>query len=291
MLSPCRSCLQPQPTTRSMQAAQHSPPTSPPAPSSSSRVVYSPGRLPPSPTAVRVSAGRVVPTTLDLVHPASQPIPGPSRVPDSPPMSSERAKLSQSSHRPLRLESFKSSPPVTPDRPHAHTPAKQQPDSADRSNAWMHPASADHSFESTRSGASGGSSAGRGSRVGVLGLISPRSLSSGQQHLGGKQQQKSARSPSSPQHANQHPTATSNGLLLHPRRGSSPLGRMPANVSRLSLASAAGPSHHQQDNHNARTSASRFLITVVPPLHLPHDPPHPRTPQACSGYGPPSQFR
>ena len=47
-------------------------------------------------------------------------------------------------------------------------------------------------------------------------------------------------------------------------------------------APAAGPSHSQ---------ASRFLLTVVPPMHLPHDPPHPRTSQACSGYGPPENFR
>ena len=39
------------------------------------------------------------------------------------------------------------------------------------------------------------------------------------------------------------------------------------------------------------TGASQFLLTVVPPMHLPHDPPHPRTSQACSGYGPPEYFR
>jgi len=77
-----------------------------------------------------------------------------------------------------------------------------------------------------------------------------------------------------------------------PRRGSSPSGTMP---SRLSLASApAGPS----SDHGPASARpfggggpSRFLLTVVPPLHLPHDPPHPRTSGACSGYGPPSQFR
>lgn len=39
------------------------------------------------------------------------------------------------------------------------------------------------------------------------------------------------------------------------------------------------------------SGASQFLLTVVPPMHLPHDPPHPRTSQACSGYGPPEYFR
>ncbi|GAA6003683.1 hypothetical protein JCM10207_003545 [Rhodosporidiobolus poonsookiae] len=38
-------------------------------------------------------------------------------------------------------------------------------------------------------------------------------------------------------------------------------------------------------------SSSRFLLTVVPPQHLPHDPPHPRTNPQCSGYGPPEHFR
>lgn len=39
------------------------------------------------------------------------------------------------------------------------------------------------------------------------------------------------------------------------------------------------------------TSSSRFLLTVVPPEHLPHDPPHPRANPQCSGYGPPEHFR
>lgn len=39
------------------------------------------------------------------------------------------------------------------------------------------------------------------------------------------------------------------------------------------------------------SGASQFLLTVVPPSHLPHDPPHPRTSNLCSGYGPPDKFR
>ncbi|GAA5970541.1 hypothetical protein JCM11641_007347 [Rhodosporidiobolus odoratus] len=38
-------------------------------------------------------------------------------------------------------------------------------------------------------------------------------------------------------------------------------------------------------------SSSRFLLTVIPPSHLPHDPPHPRTNPQCSGYGPPEHFK
>lgn len=37
--------------------------------------------------------------------------------------------------------------------------------------------------------------------------------------------------------------------------------------------------------------SSRFLLTVVPPMHLPHDPPHPRTNPQCTGYGPPEHFK
>ncbi|BGP27783.1 hypothetical protein JCM10295v2_006758 [Rhodotorula toruloides] len=38
-------------------------------------------------------------------------------------------------------------------------------------------------------------------------------------------------------------------------------------------------------------SSSRFLLAVVPPGHLPHDPPHPRSNPSASGYGPPEHFR
>ena len=38
-------------------------------------------------------------------------------------------------------------------------------------------------------------------------------------------------------------------------------------------------------------AASRYLVTVLPPSNLPHDPPHPRTSTLCSGYGPPAKFR
>jgi hypothetical protein len=37
--------------------------------------------------------------------------------------------------------------------------------------------------------------------------------------------------------------------------------------------------------------SSRYLLTVIPPSHLPHDPPHPRTNPQCSGYGPPEHFK
>lgn len=68
------------------------------------------------------------------------------------------------------------------------------------------------------------------------------------------------------------------------RRASSPIPRGPR---LFPLAqSTTGPLASADAN-----GASQFLLTVVPPMHLPHDPPHPRTSQACSGYGPPEYFR
>ncbi|GAA5823529.1 hypothetical protein JCM11251_000668 [Rhodosporidiobolus azoricus] len=53
----------------------------------------------------------------------------------------------------------------------------------------------------------------------------------------------------------------------------------------------AAPLVPSATNSPAMGSSSRFLLTVVPPSHLPHDPPHPRTNPLCSGYGPPEHFR
>lgn len=44
-------------------------------------------------------------------------------------------------------------------------------------------------------------------------------------------------------------------------------------------------------SRSPREAGSRYLLTVVPPAHLPHDPPHPRVSSACTGYGPPAAFR
>ncbi|KAK4057866.1 hypothetical protein OIO90_001085 [Microbotryomycetes sp. JL221] len=38
-------------------------------------------------------------------------------------------------------------------------------------------------------------------------------------------------------------------------------------------------------------SMPRYLLTVIPPSHLPHDPPHPKVNPNCSGYGPPEHFK
>ncbi|BGP11537.1 hypothetical protein OF846_004932 [Rhodotorula toruloides] len=64
-------------------------------------------------------------------------------------------------------------------------------------------------------------------------------------------------------------------------------GRRSEPVAPLAL-NGSGPSSAAQPPAGA---SSRFLLTVVPPGHLPHDPPHPRSNPSASGYGPPEHFR
>ncbi|KAL8290229.1 hypothetical protein RQP46_003168 [Phenoliferia psychrophenolica] len=65
----------------------------------------------------------------------------------------------------------------------------------------------------------------------------------------------------------------------------------PGGRARFSLPHPGGGGLVGGPSSTGGTGASQFLLTVVPPMHLPHDPPHPRTSQACSGYGPPEYFR
>lgn len=58
----------------------------------------------------------------------------------------------------------------------------------------------------------------------------------------------------------------------------------------LSTSSTKG-SRSNASKISGGTGPSQFLLTVVPPMHLPHDPPHPRTSSSCSGYGPQEHFR
>lgn len=77
-------------------------------------------------------------------------------------------------------------------------------------------------------------------------------------------------------------------------------GAKPARHIGLSYSTSTAPSVHQTPssmfnaggaNKSAAETGSRFLLTVVPPAHLPHDPPHPRANPQASGYGPPQHFR
>ncbi|GAA6054677.1 hypothetical protein JCM3770_006382 [Rhodotorula araucariae] len=74
------------------------------------------------------------------------------------------------------------------------------------------------------------------------------------------------------------------------RRAGSPF-RSAGGTSAAPLATASTSATTPAPTTSGMASSSRFLLTVVPPEHLPHDPPHPRTNPQCSGYGPPQHFR
>jgi hypothetical protein len=61
-----------------------------------------------------------------------------------------------------------------------------------------------------------------------------------------------------------------------------------ASLSNTRVSPSYGRQHPQMQQS---APPSRYLVTVLPPEQLPHDPPHPRTSTFCSGYGPPSKFR
>ncbi|GAA5927667.1 uncharacterized protein JCM15063_005960 [Sporobolomyces koalae] len=65
-------------------------------------------------------------------------------------------------------------------------------------------------------------------------------------------------------------------------------GTSPGRASRPEAGLAASSQHQPAQGLNG---SSRYLLTVIPPSHLPHDPPHPRTNPQCSGYGPPEHFK
>ncbi|GAA6062447.1 hypothetical protein JCM10212_003321 [Sporobolomyces blumeae] len=96
------------------------------------------------------------------------------------------------------------------------------------------------------------------------------------------------------------PPSTSSASLSNPRRHApAPLAFGAASTRRRVSPSAAsnrdghgpGPGGSASAGLAEPFPASRYLLTVVPPSHLPHDPPHPRTNPQCSGYGPPEHFR
>lgn len=73
---------------------------------------------------------------------------------------------------------------------------------------------------------------------------------------------------------------------------------------RLTSTLPYSPTPHQASFNSTGTSSSRsllqvpngvnpsrYLLTVIPPQCLPHDPPHPRISPTCTGYGPPHAFR
>ncbi|SCV70615.1 BQ2448_3377 [Microbotryum intermedium] len=67
---------------------------------------------------------------------------------------------------------------------------------------------------------------------------------------------------------------------------SPPAKRLPLRTSMIGQHATTGAMAS-----TSSSTGSRYLLTVIPPDHIPHDPPHPRTSQHCSGYGPPQHFK
>lgn len=68
-------------------------------------------------------------------------------------------------------------------------------------------------------------------------------------------------------------------------------GHSPAIRRSLGAAASSVHSPAAQSNGQGQTRPSNYLLTVVPPQHLPHDPPHPKTNPSSAAYGPPEHFR
>ncbi|GAA5897256.1 hypothetical protein JCM6882_001828 [Rhodosporidiobolus microsporus] len=247
--------------------ASAAPPLSPP-PTASTSAALRPSRG--SPTQNRLASGRPAPLPLDLGKTGLLDFDSPPTTADD--YTSPRAGL------------LASGSPMTPDR-------------------------------GAGARAGGGGDSGRKERVGGGGSAGgARTVSWNSQ--GGAQQGRStthadpstssSRIPSSSS-ARLPPSASSASLSGRPRQTPSVLGytsslRRTGSPVRGGAGAAAGarsdPAAPLQSSSSATSpaqgamgSSSRFLLTVVPPSHLPHDPPHPRTNPLCSGYGPPEHFR
>ncbi|KAH8930134.1 hypothetical protein BT69DRAFT_984665 [Atractiella rhizophila] len=82
------------------------------------------------------------------------------------------------------------------------------------------------------------------------------------------------------------------------KRASSPLaipalGIAPGSTQTSPYRAQYSPMTRERETERtvSKKDRSKYLITVIPPLHLPHDPPHPRTSPFSSGYGSTTGFR
>ncbi|GAA5967389.1 hypothetical protein JCM3765_000510 [Sporobolomyces pararoseus] len=170
---------------------------------------------------------------------------------------------------PQSTSSQSRSSPLTPDRPF-RVAGQRSPlspmDSATRPTpTWNGQARSvsdgkDHGME-------GGAEQGRGQRIGKL------SQSTSSASLSGRPRNAQAVL----------------GYSSMAKKGLSP-GRSARNEG-LSVSGGGGVSVSPAAPSQGTNSSSRYLLTVIPPSHLPHDPPHPRTNPQCSGYGPPEHFK
>lgn len=236
----------------------------------------SPVRGASSPTATRVLAGKQVPEPLNFTSQTTS--------------SSVQPHFSSDDHTPpsnAPNQTSRAASPATPDRAPLHRSVARQPvenrvfSETPTRNVSGGLARSLNQFDSPFGGV-------------VVSIQSPSTVRRSPRALGGGAASGSGRlaGQRSTQPSLSPNPSTASPSYTRSSSGSSSLRGMP---TRLSLASSQpGPSslgQEQQQHPRAFGGPSRFLLTVVPPLHLPHDPPHPRTSQYCSGYGPPSQFR
>ncbi|GJN94472.1 hypothetical protein Rhopal_007552-T1 [Rhodotorula paludigena] len=240
-------------------------PVSPPVPQLAERS---------SPTANRAAAGRFVPLPLDLGQPAD---------------------LNYSGKEAVEGADFGSSAPSTSD---VFSPRSAEPA----------PATPDRSFEARRRTSHGvqedqGAARASSSRLtsyeapSDAPFASPVPPFSPAEHQSNGHTQSHSRRASGKLPASYSTTSISSRAVLGytsaARRSGSPFrsGSNPTTATVPSLAIGAATPVMNGTPNLGGGSSSRFLLTVVPPEHLPHDPPHPRTNPQCSGYGPPEHFR
>ncbi|GAA5915338.1 hypothetical protein JCM8208_001702 [Rhodotorula glutinis] len=254
-------------------------------------VLSPPPRPHGSPTANRLALGRAVPRPLDLAgssatsyssttpSTSSASTSSPSAAPDSlvspraqlgSPATPDRAAPGLAGPNPSSSRRFAESDNVHPPRAHAHAPSPTS--SAALASLASPPASARPST-STLPSPVAGYAARRAS--GKLPASASTTSIGGRSVLGYTSAARRTGSPSRGAGGAHAASMSASG------------GPGAAGAGAGAGAGGAGAS----GSGTGTTSSSRFLLTVVPPEHLPHDPPHPRTNPACSGYGPPEHFR
>ncbi|GAA5957520.1 hypothetical protein JCM21900_002691 [Sporobolomyces salmonicolor] len=232
-------------------------PTSPP-PSEQSTI--RPRTASSSPTANRVASGRPVPRPLEFHKPTSLNF-------DSPPPSLDDLESPRSAS--YSLSQSGRTPPLTPDRDLT---------SAGRANGTKRFPSAMNSAARAAAWSTGG----KGLRAVSDSKEEPAPTSA---RSGGHRSSSAAKISHS---------ASSASLSGHPRASQSVLGYSsvfrgppsPLRSARNEIGGGVAVSPAP-----GMGNSTRYLLTVIPPTHLPHDPPHPRTNPQCSGYGPPEHFR
>ncbi|ORY91618.1 hypothetical protein BCR35DRAFT_323366 [Leucosporidium creatinivorum] len=224
---------------------------------------YSPSRIPASPTARRQASGKAHPPALDLSPSSVAAISSASALLalDSPPRTMESS---------LSPRMLAATPPITPTR---RIPSSAGSDSGAARRAFARGGGAGEGDELDRRARAEGTT----SLFDSNGTEARPTTSSLPQLHAESRSRLASFSPALP---------LSNGHGA-PQRRPSILGY---NVSRR------GSSFQQQQAGGASPTAAamsntRFLLTVIPPSHLPHDPPHPKSNPNCSGYGPPEHFK